>query len=155
MMKNKIDSVFVLIVFAVFALSVLMVLMLGAGVYKNISQTTQDGYDERTALSYIWTKVKSFDEEGQIYIGDFYGISALFIDEDFDGLLLRTAIYHYDGQLRELFSEPGLGLMPEDGIAIIKSEGLTFEQIDSGLIKISTAARDLFISLRSVRMGDV
>jgi len=145
---RKTDTVFVLIIFCVFAFSVLMVLMLGARIYQNLTDITRDGQDERTALSFVWTKVKNCDEAGTIYAGEYQGISALFFDEELGGTMYETVIYHYDGWVYELFSEKGLGLGPEDGVQIIRVDGLSFEELSHGLIKASTAKTNLLISPR-------
>lgn len=146
---QKIDTVFVLIIFCIFASSVLIVLMLGGSIYKNMADISQAGYDERTCLSYIWTKVKNGDEAGKIYVDDFNGQAALCLDEVYDGVTYRTVIYYYDGWVRELFSEAGLALAPEDGVAVIKTDSLAFEQLQDGLIKAAAGAGSLLISPRS------
>jgi len=153
--KSKVDTVFVLIIFSVFALSVLMVLMLGARVYKNMTDITSENQEERTLLSYIWTKVKNGDKSGSISVGDFYGLTALCFDEDFGGTPYRTAIYQYDGWLYELFcetemlSDPSGGFLPEDGVQVMRIDELVFENAEYGMIKVSTGTGSLLLSPRS------
>jgi len=151
---KRIDTVFVLIIFCVFAVSVLMVLMLGAGIYRNMTDISNDGRDERTALSYIWSKIKSNDNAGQIYIGDFQGLPALCIDEEIDGVTYQTAIYHYNGWIYELFYEKDIDFSPDGGQQILKIDDLKFETLDRGLIKISSGASSVLISPRC-GMADV
>ena len=146
---RSIDTIFVLIVFSVFALSVLMVLMLGASVYRNINEISNDGQLENTALSYVWTKTKNFDIAGSIHVGDFQGVSALFIDEKLGDTYYRTAIYHYDGWLCELFSEAALEFSPADGVRVIRVDEMHFESAGNGLIRATTGARSLLLSPRS------
>ena len=146
--RQKADTVFVLIVFCVFAVSVLMVLALSAGIYKNINETSQEGYDERTALSYVWTRVKSGDSEGSISVGEFHGYSALIIDEQLSGTLYRTLIYAHAGRLNVLFSEAGLNLTPDSGVPVVDVESMTFQQLEYGIISVSTATRTLLLSPR-------
>jgi len=149
MIKNaggkKADTVFVLIIFCVFAVSVLMVLMLGASIYRNMTEITQDGKSERTALSFIWTKVKNCDEAGSIYVGDFYGLNALCFDETLGGTEYQTVIYHYRGWVYELFSEKNLGLLPEDGVQIIRISSLVFEEPADGLIRARAGTKSLLL----------
>jgi len=147
--KNKMDTVFVLILFSVFALSVLMVLMLGAKVYKNMTDITREGQDERTILAYIWTRVKNGDKEGNVNVGEFCGINALCFDEEYDGTLYRTVIYHYDGWVYELFAEAGIDFWPIDGVRVMKSGSLSFEEAGYGLIKVSAGSISLLLSPRS------
>ena len=147
--KNKIDTVFVLMIFSIFALSVLLVLMLGARIYKNMTDMTREGQDERTLLSYIWTKVKNSDKAGSIYVGEFCGLSALCIDEEYDGTPYRTVVYQYDGWVYELFSETGIAFLPEDGVRVTKIGDLQFEEFEYGLIKVSTGGKNLLLSPRT------
>jgi len=152
---QKIDTVFVLIIFCVFAISVLMVLMLGASIYQNVNDLTQEGHNERLVLSYIWTKVKNDDEAGRISVGSFHGYAALFFDEEFDGITYRTMIYHYDGWVYELFSEKDLGFYPEDGKQILRIGELGFEELDNGMLRISSGDAYLLISLRGGALGEL
>jgi len=145
---QRIDTVFVLIVFCIFAISVLTVLMLGANTYSHITEMSREDQAERTALSYIWTKIKNGDEAGSVSVGDFHGLSSLRIDEEFDGIRYRTVIYHYDGWVFELFSEADLEFYPEDGVRIIAADGLEFSALDYGLIRVSAGTRSLLISPR-------
>ena len=145
---RSIDTIFVLIVFSIFAFSVLMVLMLGANIYRNINDLSRYEQYEHTALSYVWTKTKNFDDADSISVGSFNGVTALFIDETIGGTEFRTVIYHYDGWLFELFSEASLNFSIEDGIRIIKTEELFFEEIGNGLIKVTTGRMQLLLSPR-------
>jgi len=146
---RSIDTIFVLIVFSIFAISVLMVLMLGASIYRNINDISNDGQSELTALSYIWTKTKNFDDAGSLHVGDFQGVPSLFIDEKLGDTYYRTAIYYYDGWLCELFSEASLVFSPEDGVRVISVNEIRFESVDHGLIKATTGGKSLMLSPRS------
>ena len=146
--SSRIDTVFVLIIFCVFAISVLMVLMLGADIYKNMTDISREGYDERTGLSYIWTKVKNNDEAGRIHLSDFHGVSALCFDEEFDSSTYRTMIYYYDGWVYELFYDISLDFLPSDGAQIIEISDLKFEELQYGLIRVSSGASSLLVSPR-------
>jgi len=146
---HRIDTVFVLIVFCIFAVSVLMVLMLGANTYSRITELSREESSERTVLSYIWTKAKNSDEAGSVGVGDFHGLPSLFIDEEFGGVRYRTVVYHHNGWVHELFSEEGLEFFPEDGVRIIATRELGFEKLDHGLIRVYAGTRSLLISPRS------
>ena len=146
--KNRVETVFVLVIFSVFALSVLMVLMLGAGVYKNMTEISRESQDERIALSFIWTKVKNGDEAGKVYVGEFSGMPALCFDSEYGDADYRTVIYHYDGWVYELFSEIGYDFGPEDGVKIFAIESLSFAEAEYGMIKVTAGDRSLLISPR-------
>ena len=152
--KRKIDTLFVLIIFSVFALSVLMVLMLGARIYSNMTDMASEGEGERTVLSYIWTKVKNGDRAGSAYVGKFNGLDALYFDSEYEDeyevVQYRTAIYQYDGWVYELFSETGLDFAPEDGVRVMRiDDDLSFENYEHGMIRVTAGTRTLLLSLRS------
>jgi len=151
--NQTIDTIFVLLIFCIFAVSVLMVLMLSASTYKNITDISRDGHDERAALSYIRTKAKNNDISGGILIDTFCGLPALCFDEELDFTPYRTMIYYFDGWVYELFSEKGLDFLPEDGSRIIRIDGLSFHEIGNGLIKVESGGFELLIYPRGGATG--
>jgi len=146
---RNIDTIFVLIVFSIFAFSVLMVLMLGASVYRNINDISREGQQEHTALSYVWTKTKNYDNAGSIKTGDFNGIPALFIYERIGDSDFRTAIYIYEGWLCELYSRADLNFSPGDGDRIMQINSLGFRDTGEGIIEVTVDNKKLFLSPRS------
>jgi len=151
--SQRIDTIFVLLIFCIFAVSVLMVLMLCASTYKNTTEISKHEQDERTALSYIRTKVRNSDNSGEISTGYYHGFPAIFFDEVINDTPYRTVIYHYNGWVYELFSETGLDFYPEDGTQIIRVGDLAFETGQYGLIKISSGTRSLLLSPRGGTSG--
>ena len=145
---QKIDTVFVLIIFCVFAISMLMVLMLGASIYKNMTEVSRDGYDERTTLSYFWTKIKNGDEDGLVFLSDFQGLPALCLAEVYGDTKYLTMIYRYGDKVYELFTEEGVLLDPEDGTPVIGADDLNFEALDGGLIRITIGGKSVHIHPR-------
>ncbi|MCL2057185.1 MAG: DUF4860 domain-containing protein [Oscillospiraceae bacterium] len=142
---GKIGGAAALMLFCVFVMSVFTVLALGIGTYQNIAAASSSGYGERTCLSYVWTKIKAGDEAGMISTGDFHGIPALFIDERHGRATYRTAIYFYDGWIRELFYESGYDYLPRDGVPIVSGKSFTAQTLKDGLIEISSGDESLLI----------
>jgi hypothetical protein len=147
--SKKTDVVFSLLIFSTFAISVLVTLMLGASFYQRVNAMTRDGYNERTSLSYIWSKVKNSDNIDMISVNNFNGIPALFLYEVYGDTTYVTRIYSYDGWIHELFSDIDLDMIPENGTPIIKAGVLEFEQFDGGLIRVSTDIGSMIIQPRS------
>ena len=147
---QRVDTVIVLIVFCVFAVSVLLVLMLGANTYGSITQMSREDHAGRTVLSYIWTKVRNSDELGDVRITDFHGLQALYVGEEYGGVRYSTLIYHYNGWIYELFCEADLEFEPIDGVKTIMLESLLYEELGHGLIMVSSGGRNLLISPRSI-----
>lgn len=150
---RKIDTVFALLIFCVFAGSVLVVLTFSGSAYKNVAETSREGSDERTCLSYVWTSAKRADENGSVYVTEFNGIPSLYMEEEFWGFIFYTIIYYYDGWVYEIYAEEGYSFNPEDGTKVMKSEPLTFEQ-SGNLIKAMSGESTVFISPRSGVTGD-
>jgi len=145
---EKVGGAAALMVFCIFAMLVFSVLMLGAGAYVNIADTSRDGFDESICLSYVWTKVKSSDGAGSVYVDGFHGTAALFIEETHGGTLFNTIIHYHDGWVYELFAETGLDFPPGSGARVMKVQSLLFEQMEGGNIKASVGDMNVFISLR-------
>ena len=152
--QNKVDTAFVLLIFCVFAVSVLVVLMLGGSIYRNMVDISRDGHDERTALSYVRTKIRNLDSEGFITVEYFDGIPSLSVQEVFGDRIFNTRIYHYDGYVRELFHEAGFEFYLGDGTRIVSADKLYFEALEDGLIRASTDIGSLIISPRSTASTD-
>ena len=146
---RNIDTIFVLIIFSTFAFSILMVLMLGAGIYRNVNDISREGQSEHTALAYVWTKTKNFDDADSIHVGEFNGKPALFITETIYDLEFNTIIYHYDGWIIELFSEANLDFPSGGGVRIVAIDNLLFEEDEFGIIKVTVSDKSMLLFSRS------
>ncbi|MCL2365020.1 MAG: DUF4860 domain-containing protein [Defluviitaleaceae bacterium] len=151
MQKSRVGSVFVLLVFCLFAFGVFVTIMLAASTYQSQNETTMQGQNERILLSYVRTKVRAADSARAIFVGEHHGINALGIHEVLgEGeYSFITYIYFYNGWARELFFEYGLDFAPGESIAIIETTGITFEYVDRGLIRVVTDAGDMYIYPRT------
>jgi hypothetical protein len=142
--QRKTNTVFTLLLFSCFAMAVLITLMLGVRFYQQMIEMASEGYDERTCLSYIWTKVKNSDGIDLISVGSFGGIPTLYFTEVYGDTTYETRIYPFNGWVYELFCESGLEMDPEDGTPIIKTASLSFDSLEGGLIRISTGEDESF-----------
>lgn len=134
-----------LMVFCLFAASVFALLTLGADAYRSIAGKPREGYEDRACLSYVWTKVKNADGAGRVYMGELGGRPALFLDETLGGRLYRTALYHYDGSLYELFYEDGYEYGPGSGDPVVEAETLLLEELDGGMIRVTAGGRSVCV----------
>lgn len=153
---HTIDIVFVLLLFCIFAASVLLVLLTGAGTYQGIAESMENHYQERTCINYIATKIRHYDTEGSVELVDGTGDAAikLKLSETIDGTAYNTFIYYYNGMVMELFTEEGLEIDAGGGFEIIEAEGITFEMASDNLLRIECTgaggtSAELFVSLRS------
>lgn len=122
--SSKITDVLALLVFTVFVLCMLLVLLTGAGVYRNLVRSGEEQHTRRTAVRYITTRVRQAEA---VAVEDFDGCSALVLREKTEGETYLTRVYSYDGVIRELYCAETARLTPEDGEAILQAESLTFE----------------------------
>ena len=152
-MKKKtsytVDTAFVLVLFAVFAITVLMVLMTGANVYKNTQAIMQQRYEERTCLSYITAKVNNLDAKGQVSVSEFNGREALVFKSNVGGIESETKMYYYGGYVRELTTPLNAKLKPSAGQKIVPAKDLDFKA-DGDLLTVTctgTTGKTASISL--------
>lgn len=159
--KQKLDGLFVLLIFALFAGSLLLVLLTGAGSYQRLLERDAKSYDRNTTLQYVAAKLHGADQAGGVTIGSFSNktncmaddIETLYLRETLDGSWYETRIYYYDGYIRELLAEENAQFSPEDGTPIFESGGLSFLE-NHGSIFVTVKAPDgeinsLCTSLRS------
>lgn len=140
-MKNKslhsIDTVFVLLLFALFVMMALFVSVSGALAYKKTAAQMDERFNKQTCISYITAKVRSNNKQDKIYVGDFNGINALCIKDSVGEMEYVTYIYQYDGMVRELFcnTEVTQSLDPSAGAALTEAKNLQFSK-DGSLFEI-------------------
>lgn len=147
-----VDTIFVLVLFAVFAITVLFVLMSGAGVYKNTQLVMQERYEERTCLSYISSKINNNDDSGKIRVIDNGDMSVLAIDESVAGESFTTYIYCYDGYMKELLVQSDLEFNAEMGTNIAALQYINFTK-DGNLINIKCIGEEGTVSTVSLNIA--
>lgn len=142
--KHEIDGVFVLILFALFAGSILMVLLLGASSYEKLVQRDQESYNTRTEIQYIAAKLRHNDEADCVQVGSFSertnkeadDITTLYLRMGADGEYYYTKIYYYDGYIREVLCLEDGELSPDAGQEILPAKGLVIKE-EGSLIQVT------------------
>ncbi len=144
---SKLTDLLVLLVFAAMALSLLLVLLYGAGIYQRLTEEGDARYSRQTATQYILTRVRQGD---QIQLEDFEDCKSLAFREEIEGDQYITRVYCYDGWLRELFSEEDAPLSPEDGEKILPLDKLEMK-LEEELLTVELDGRKIPIALRRGR----
>lgn len=134
---HVVDVLFTLALFCVFAASSLLVVLIGAGVYKNTATQMTQNFDTRTSLTYIGEKIRQNDTADAVYLDEFGDGPALVLAQEFNGQEYLTQIYLYNGQLYELFSRKNSGLAPNAGQLIMDAPALTMEQLPQGMLRFT------------------
>lgn len=135
--RRMMDILFTLALFCVFAVCSLMVVVMGADVYRKGTREMQDNYDTRTSLSYLSTKLRQTDSLGSITLRELEGTPALVLGEEIDGTRYLTWIYCREGSLQEVFTLEGLTPTPQMGRVIMALEGLEAEFLSTGTLKVT------------------
>lgn len=145
-----VDILFVLALFGVFTLSALMLVSVGAEVYRHTVSDMSENYEARTAVSYLTEKIRQNDTvigEKNIGISEFSGKQALMLAQNIEGEIYYTYLYFHDGYLKELFTASD-GYLGEDILAagqnIIELTDFKIEQPTDNLfsIQINTPGGD-------------
>ena len=127
--KHMVDILFVISLFCVFAFSALMLVIIGADVYKKTVSNMDNNYSTRTAFAYISEKVRQNDHADAISISTFGDGDALVLTENFYGTDYYTYLYMYDGSVRELFTNTPEVLGPAAGQSIMACTTFEITQI--------------------------
>ena len=108
-----------LLTFVLCAISILFVLLNGAGVYRRLTQRDQYSYDSRTCVQYVATKMRQAPSPAAISTDTFGTVDSLRISQDIEGLEFVTRIYCYENWLMEIFTLADGDFFPEDGEKIL------------------------------------
>lgn len=131
------DMLFVLALLGMFLVGSALVIVVGARAYTGALERMDSAAQSRMALGYIAGKIRQNDTEGSISIGDIDGTPALCLKSEYDGIIYTTYIYHWQGELRELFLGPDSVAGPDAGQALVPVGGLGFKRLSGGLYRLS------------------
>lgn len=132
--KHNIESAFVLVLFAVFAVTVVAVLALGADSYRKLVERDEESYNRRIITSYICAKVRENDSIGAVEVGGFSkadtpdGIDTLHMYQTIDGEVYDTRIYYYNHSIYELLTLADIEINPDAGSPVLEAGGLSFKK---------------------------
>ena len=155
--QSNTDSVLALLLLAVFAASILSILLTGADSFRALADRDQASFNRRTAAQYITTRLRQADCVGGASLTDFEGTTALTCREEIDGEVYLTRVYFHEGYICELFCSADAALFPGDGEKVMSVAGLTFRE-EHGLITATITDADgtcavVSAALRSGREG--
>ncbi len=129
---------FVLSLFAVFAVSALLLVFSGTRVYENITEGMESSFSSRTAISFIKKQVDQNNTLGAISIGNIENTSALMLTETIDDNEFVRYIYFYDGYLCELFTKSDIAPKVAAGQRLVELADMSMEQ-DGNLLHFSVS----------------
>ena len=118
--SRRIDSIFVMILFFLFALTAFVLVMIGVRQYQSTADSMNYNYEVRTATSYLREKVRQNDSHAAISIDNIEDTDVLALKSEVNGIVYYTYIYYYDGYLRELYVQDGSSYSLSTGQQIIE-----------------------------------
>lgn len=136
--SHSIDMMFVLLIFAGFVLTAIMLISMGTGEYRRIVARMHDNNDLRITTAYITQKIRQGKDEDAITVRNFHGVSSLCIGSEIAGTPCYTFLYVYDGKLRELLTPVAYekDVIPASGQPLFDMESLAFEEVEDGVLMI-------------------
>lgn len=153
MTENSISAIMALCILAVFAVTILGVLLGGAKVYKSITRQGQTDFDSRTCQQLLLTKLRQASSPNAVQIRQFGSGDAIYIYENYESRSFVTRIYCYNGWLMELFSVDSDEFSPEDGEKLLPLDALTVTQQDNLLVLTLSSQSQTYRLYHTVR-GD-
>lgn len=152
--KHIIDTLFVIALFCLFALSAIFLITIGANIYGNTINNMEDNFNSRTALAYITEKVRQSDSADSISAGTFHDGPALIITSRIDDTEYLTYLYEYNGYIKEIIVRKGMTLDPAIGQDIIAVSDFYLTPINDHLMNCTITidemqSYNLYISVHS------
>lgn len=155
--RHIVDILFVLALFCVFAVSVLLLVSIGANIYQKTVDDMDSNYNSRTAFSYITEKIRQNDTASAVSVGTLDDVPAIILSQEIEGEIFHTYLYEYDGYLTELLTRPGLDLggnLLKAGRPLIRLEQFELFEVGNSLYRFRLTTKDrqsllLYISTQS------
>lgn len=126
--RHMVDKMFLIILFATFAICAFALIMISANVYSHTAITMNTDYEKRIDISYITEKIRQWDEKGSLTVGTFHDKQALVHKESIGGKQYLTYIYQEKDALRELMVREGLDTKTMQGEKIVSAKGFQVKE---------------------------
>jgi len=139
---------------SLFLLSALMLLSVGVRVYRNIAVNNLDNFELRISLSFVATRIHQNDGIGRVYLSAKDGTTVLMLEEEEEGYVYETILYHKEGVLYELYQEKGTEYGLDDGMEVMNIASFSFFEPEPGVFRLTAAnaqgeTESMYVTLRS------
>ena len=151
---HRIDSIFIMLLFFLFALTAFVLIMIGVRQYKATANAMDYNYEIRTVTSYLREKTRQNSSNSSISIETIDGTNALCLKNTLNNTIYNTYIYYYDGSLREMYLQEGTPFTLNLGQQIVTISGFDMVKTDDGLIIVTISdsfggTTDMYLSANS------
>lgn len=132
------NGLLLFLIYGMFALFSLLLVVIGARVYRNIVSTGEENTQMRAAFSYVANKVRAKGgARDTVSLEEKEGLQVLTLAGDVGNQGYETCIYYYDGKLCESYRAADLPFSPDTGEKIVEVEDFMMEETKSGQLLIS------------------
>ena len=131
--EHRIDTMFILALLVLFAITSFLVVAIGAKQYQSIVEHMTDNHEIRTVSSYLHDKMNQHDTSDSVTICTVGDSEALQLAQEIDNQIYHTYIYAYDGYLWETTVTSLTAVVPGNGKKIIEIGNLTMEVFPGNL----------------------
>jgi hypothetical protein len=148
---HSFQTVFILLIFCLFAVCSLFLVLIGANVYRGIVRDMNANNETRSSLSYVSNKVRTADPK-DVSVEKVEDRTVLVIRSSYNHSEYKTYIYLNDGYLMEFFSKAENPFTLGDGDKITPVSSFSIEKKDNQLnLSVSdgdkpTLSLELFLS---------
>ena len=132
---------------ALFLLGFFLLIVFGAQNYRNAVAAQHENNDSRVLLSYVSTCIRGNDQTDCVRIREENGNTVLVIADEESGYASR--LYLSKGNLVEDYAETDAALDPANAQIIGETTVFTVEEVQEGLLCVTTDAGSSLICLRS------
>ena len=151
---HRIDSIFIMLLFFLFALTAFVLIMIGVRQYKATANAMDYNYEIRTVTSYLREKTRQNSSNSSISIETIDGTNALCLKSTIKDNVYNTYIYYYDDSLREMYIQDGTPFTLNLGQQIVTISGFDMDKTDDGLIIVTISdsfggTTDMYLSANS------
>lgn len=152
--SHMFDFVFILALFCVFSASAFLAVVIGANVYKTTTENMDTNYTSRTASAYITEKIRHNDTAGAVDLTTIDDTLCLTLEKIVNDISYTTYIYHYDGNLMELFIKTSDTPLLSSGESILPVKNFSAEKVSPSLYSLTVKDMEdrdhsFYISLQS------
>lgn len=140
---HSIGDLFTFALFGLFVLLSLLIVVIGADVYRSVVQSGDVTGEIRTSLGYVAGKLRSEAASDGVAIEAADGVSALVLTDLYEDTPYRTAIYYRDGGLYETFyNADEASLDMTFGDRLVDINGFSFDWAQEDLLRLTATAAD-------------
>lgn len=138
---HVIDILFVLALFCIFTSASLIVVFIGADVYRSTITRMDTSFEINTSLMFLATNVRKHDAT---FIDSIQGQPALVLQQDINGQIFETWLYHHNGFINEFFihSENRDALNLYFGQPIIEVYSFNMEMVTNELLALYASTQE-------------